>query len=681
MTTRTPCVNVQSCPQDMPSVPDWFSEVVVVAHYLTQFDLLDTLQTQVSLTRGRAGHYDVIDMVALLIGYAASGAPTLQAFWQRLLPVAVPFMALFGRDRMPHRATLSRFLTAVDATCLDALRQVFTHAVSHHGFPTDACGGLFDRQGQRFLIFDVDATRQTARQRPLLTDPQAPLPQRRMAAVCAPGYTGHKRGEIVRTRTTVLQAHTQQWIGTFAGAGNGDYVAELTAACQVIGTYLAAKGLAPAQALLRLDSLYGTTAPLIVVQQAGLGFVTRGHDYHILDLPPVQACLQRPCIGTVRHTETQVVREVFEVGRLHDWGGPLPERIVASRLVVTRYPVPSPATPLPFGKRVGNHVYELFLTTAPPERLTAVDVLDAYHQRGAFEQILSVEDTEQSMDRWCSHTPAGQTFWQIISQWLWNIRLELGVVSQDAPLRWTAWSPALLQDTTLPGTHADPAWVPDVAPSPPATYGPVVLAHATGGAGERFAGQVFTETTEGTLRCPGAHLLRIQSQHVLANGDVQLVYRAKRADCRACDLTAACLGRHASGRQPRRVSGVRQRQLAAIPAPQPIPTTPPVREPPPAPCALRWGDWSGQHIRRTWVDQLRRQTTTITTPADASPLAQSTAFPRVWTRAERSHRRLDWATRRARNQQRPTTARVTVELFGISRHVATYLDLPSVPPR
>jgi hypothetical protein len=41
--------------------------------------------------------------------------------------------------------------------------------------------------------------------------------------VCAPGYLGRKRGEVVRTRTTVLQAHTQQWLGTFSGAGNGDY--------------------------------------------------------------------------------------------------------------------------------------------------------------------------------------------------------------------------------------------------------------------------------------------------------------------------------------------------------------------------------------------------------------------------------------------------------------------------
>src|SRR6266487_3703196 len=40
-----------------------------------------------------------------------------------------------------------------------------------------------------------------------------PPAQRRMSEVCAPGYLRGKRGEVVRTRTTVLQAHTHQWVG------------------------------------------------------------------------------------------------------------------------------------------------------------------------------------------------------------------------------------------------------------------------------------------------------------------------------------------------------------------------------------------------------------------------------------------------------------------------------------
>jgi len=51
---------------------------------------------------------------------------------------------------------------------------------------------------------------------------ELPPARRRLDVVCAPGYQGRKRGEVVRTRTTALQMHTHQWIGTYAGQGNGD---------------------------------------------------------------------------------------------------------------------------------------------------------------------------------------------------------------------------------------------------------------------------------------------------------------------------------------------------------------------------------------------------------------------------------------------------------------------------
>ncbi|GHO68323.1 hypothetical protein KSC_072150 [Ktedonobacter sp. SOSP1-52] len=68
------------------------------------------------------------------------------------------------------------------------------------------------------------------------TDP-LPAPHRRFDQVCAPGYHGRKRGEVVRTRTVVLQAHTHQLLGTFGGPGNGDYRGELRRAIGVITSY------------------------------------------------------------------------------------------------------------------------------------------------------------------------------------------------------------------------------------------------------------------------------------------------------------------------------------------------------------------------------------------------------------------------------------------------------------
>src|SRR5215471_1337709 len=124
--------------------------------------------------------------------------------------------------------------------------------------------------------------------------PDLPAAQRRLDEVCAPGYTGRKRGETVRTRTTVLQAHTHQWIGTFSGAsgaGNGDYRGDLRQAIKMISTYMQAQSFPLSQAVVRLDGQYGNGA--IVADLAGLASVMRGKDYDLLDQEGVQARLAR----------------------------------------------------------------------------------------------------------------------------------------------------------------------------------------------------------------------------------------------------------------------------------------------------------------------------------------------------------------------------------------------------
>jgi len=67
----------------------------------------------------------LIDFVAVLFGYAISGERTLEGFYEQIDPWADTFMALFGRDRLPARATLSRFLTALDQAAVESLRSLF----------------------------------------------------------------------------------------------------------------------------------------------------------------------------------------------------------------------------------------------------------------------------------------------------------------------------------------------------------------------------------------------------------------------------------------------------------------------------------------------------------------------------------------------------------------------------
>ncbi len=105
-------VTIQTSAQSVPSTPAWFGEVTLIAHYLKHLGVLAVLAENVRFARSRFGHYDTLDFVVVLLGYAISGERTIEAFYERVQPFATEFMALFGRTRLPHRSTLSRFLEA-----------------------------------------------------------------------------------------------------------------------------------------------------------------------------------------------------------------------------------------------------------------------------------------------------------------------------------------------------------------------------------------------------------------------------------------------------------------------------------------------------------------------------------------------------------------------------------------
>jgi hypothetical protein len=444
-------VEIQTSPQSVPSTPSWFGEVAVVAHYLSNVGLLEKMVLEVRFSRKRFGIYDTIDFLCVLIGYTLSGEGTLKGFYERLRPFATPFMALFGRSKLPSRAALSRFLAALDQPAVETLRALFqkdlvARPLTEQG---EATGGLWDRRGERWYVFDVDGTRQAARQRALPATPDLPPAHRRMTAVCAPGYTGHKRGEVVRTRTTILQAHTHQWMGTFGNPGNGDYRGDLLRAAAVITEYVTSHHIPLHQAILRLDGQYGDYAVVADLDQSGLSSVMRGKDYGLLDHPEIQARLQRPPDQVVTHPETATTRALFDC--LDMAFTPMGPQI---RVIIATHPATS--TPARVGTTREGVVYELFFTCLPPSAFTPSDVLDLYLRRGGFEAVLSDEDQEQDGDRWCSYTANGQEFWQILSQWIWNLRLELGHHLHPTPMRLTELAEAEA------GSHT-----PSVSETPP----------------------------------------------------------------------------------------------------------------------------------------------------------------------------------------------------------------------
>jgi len=368
-------------------------------------------------------------------------------------------------------------------------------------------------------------------------------------------------------------------------------------------------------------------------------------------------------------------------------------------VLLTRRTAPTDPALITVGKLRGEHVYELFLTSHPASSLPVATVLELYQHRGSFEQVLSDEDVEQDPDRWCSRTPCGQEFWQILNQWVWNVRLRLGQMAQPQPLRWTAWEPApTAACETNPAGATSPPIVEEPAsaalstsgpaPQPPSvddlvpTYGPLVLSQPWAKARRRFSAQDFILHGDDTLTCPAGKALRPRERRRLPNGDLRVLYAAKAHDCRTCAQAGACLGRGASGDQPRRVSGVRRVNgwQVPLPAPSELPVAALVEQQDAQEVrVLQWGDSGGRRVRRNLVAQLRRQQVTITSRGIEPTTVSAEAKPQVCSRAERAHRRRSWANRLARNACGETTLHWSVMVPGIPSALAAYLGLPSVP--
>jgi hypothetical protein len=89
-------VIIQTSSESVPSTPSWFGEVTLLVSYLRKHGVLTKISERVRFARRRFGHYEVIDFLAVLFGYAISGERTLEAFYERIQPFAVPFMAGAG---------------------------------------------------------------------------------------------------------------------------------------------------------------------------------------------------------------------------------------------------------------------------------------------------------------------------------------------------------------------------------------------------------------------------------------------------------------------------------------------------------------------------------------------------------------------------------------------------------
>jgi hypothetical protein len=222
----------------------------------------------------------------------------------------------------------------------------------------------------------------------------------------------------------------------------------------------------------------------------------------------------------------------------------------------------------------------------------------------------------------------------VVSQWVWNIRLELGHQLEPTPLRMTEFAPAIPQPSKQAPTRS-------VSAAPASGYGPPTP--ATSWKAGRFTGADFPLQPDGTLRCPAGKPLHPHAHRRETDGNLRVVYGASLSSCRPSAL-----------RKPRQWNGratTKPRQVSLLLHPLVVGNEP-----------LLWSDWSRRVHRRACMHLLRHQRVEILMPSpDAIPMALSAPL----SRAERAHARLSWNARLVRNARTSAAARPTITLFGV----------------
>ena len=283
-------------------------------------------------------------------------------------------------------------------------------------------------------------------------------------------------------------------------------------------------------------------------------------------------------------------------------------------------------------------VYELFVTNLPREAFTASDVLALYLHRGAFESTLSDEDEELDPDRWCSYSAWGQEAWQCVTQWVWNLRLELGHHLKPEPVRTTEFALALN--------------TPQAGQIPPQGYDPPMV--GTVWKAGCYSGEDFALRADGTVGCPEGKHLFLQERRQERDGSLRLVYEARIADCRACEKRPQCQWHGHQAQHPRRVSVLLHPRTGGS-------------------APLFWRDWPRRKQRRACMQVMRHQQLDVMEAA-VSP-TQDLELPGVLTRSQRAHYRLSWQERLERNARTEATGQFTFRLFGIPERFASFLSL------
>ena len=125
-------VIIQTSAASVPAPPAWFGEVVLLAALLRKHGVLTKIS---ELVRGCRGDVLGADLVLAFLAVQIALCQKLRVHpgggsRERLQPFAVPFMALFERDRLRARSTRSRDFSALTQEPVEAALQALSRRLA-----------------------------------------------------------------------------------------------------------------------------------------------------------------------------------------------------------------------------------------------------------------------------------------------------------------------------------------------------------------------------------------------------------------------------------------------------------------------------------------------------------------------------------------------------------------------
>lgn len=381
------------------------------------------------------------------------------------------------------------------------------------------------------------------------------------------------------TRMVVQQSHSQEFLGSLPMAGNGHRAPMMHWAAQQIAHYANARAMPLDCCIVRSDGEHGVYSQVLPVTQHGLGFLSRCADYRLLDSPVVKAALAAGTTVRITHPDSGMVREVFDVPAV-PWPS-INDEMPEVRVIVTRSHFPTEKRQR-IGHRIGNDVFELFVTSRPASSLHAADVVALYLHRGQLEAALAKEEIELPTSHWASDHLEGQQLWHLLAQWVWNIRIWLGaeLLRDDKLLRRTDFTPSIETLSTplmldLDALHRAAAATNSASSAPqtdaatkPTTESPSARSATTPKATRpdgrgKVAPNIlrFVRDPSGAVLCPAGHRMSLSERRKRFK-ETRERHEVARGHCRSCLQRDACRGPGVSIKRGRRIEiGEKEREI------------------------------------------------------------------------------------------------------------------------